>query len=69
LHSLDLFLRFSQFIVAQFTLDAVNGGPSAVELFGGLTVRVEKLQIVETRRILSVIRLRRYLHSLTPRLL
>jgi len=31
LHSLDIFLHFIQFIVSQFTLDTVVGGPSAVE--------------------------------------
>jgi len=49
----------SQFIVAQFSLDTVVGGP---------TVRVEKLQIVETKRTVSVIRLRRKLLSLAPQM-
>jgi len=48
-----------QFIVAQFSLDTVVGGPTA---------RVEKLQIVETRRTLSVIRLRQKLLSLIPQM-
>ena len=50
------------------TISVDRNAECSCNLFEGPTVRVEKLQIVETRRILSILLLRRKLHSLTPQM-